>query len=194
MASVLTRLEYFHIAGCPKVTHAGISSVLSGNSAGIIDLALEGVSPSFVCICFIFNYLHFYLQELIQDMKEFRKYCFRTHALERLQSITLTFPLHGVTTDWLQDVQELLWNSPLTKFHLYTTGGQAGAPLSLDELFIERFVRKHSSHLTRLAILRLPISVRSLSRVCTTTTLEQLFLSVRKADLVSEPWYCKMSF
>lgn len=48
MASSLCQLKKLHLAGCPKITHRGIIELLGPNTAGIKDLALEGVSPSFV--------------------------------------------------------------------------------------------------------------------------------------------------
>ncbi|KAI5119999.1 hypothetical protein M0805_004442 [Coniferiporia weirii] len=52
MAPALSSLEHIHIAGCPKVTHHGIIEILSANASGVRDLALEGVSPSFVGVSF----------------------------------------------------------------------------------------------------------------------------------------------
>ena len=47
-APTLANLKQLHIAGCPKATHKGIEELLSANEDGITELALEGVSSSFV--------------------------------------------------------------------------------------------------------------------------------------------------
>lgn len=48
LAPTLSQLEHLHLAGCPKVTHQGITDVLSENIHGIEELALEGLSTAFV--------------------------------------------------------------------------------------------------------------------------------------------------
>ena len=48
LAPFLPRLEHLHLAGCPRVTHAGIASLLAQNPEGIVGLGLEGLSPTFV--------------------------------------------------------------------------------------------------------------------------------------------------
>lgn len=48
LAPFLPCLEHLHLAGCPRVTHAGITSLLAQNPEGIVELGLEGLSPTFV--------------------------------------------------------------------------------------------------------------------------------------------------
>lgn len=48
MAPSLGFLKHIHLGGCPKVTQNGIIDLLSENSVGIEEMALEGVSPTFV--------------------------------------------------------------------------------------------------------------------------------------------------
>ena len=43
----MTQLKHLHIAGCPKVTHKGILSILH-NTQRIESLGLEGLSSAFV--------------------------------------------------------------------------------------------------------------------------------------------------
>ncbi|KAJ3561883.1 hypothetical protein NP233_g9923 [Leucocoprinus birnbaumii] len=45
MAPYLRNLEFFHLTGCPKVTHRGIREVLLGSKRGIQNMGLESVSP-----------------------------------------------------------------------------------------------------------------------------------------------------
>jgi hypothetical protein len=48
LGQYMTQLKHLHIAGCPKVTHHGILSVLRHTSQRIESLGLEGLSSSFV--------------------------------------------------------------------------------------------------------------------------------------------------
>lgn len=48
IANNLLYLDELHLAGCPKVTHKGVSAVLEANNTRIRALALEGLSASFV--------------------------------------------------------------------------------------------------------------------------------------------------
>ena len=51
----LLNLEYLYLVGCPKVTHAGIWSILSKTQLGMKGLGLEGVSPTFVCVSWVYH-------------------------------------------------------------------------------------------------------------------------------------------
>lgn len=48
MAPFLKNLEFFHLTGCPKVTHKGVRAVLVESETGIVNLGLEGISPRLV--------------------------------------------------------------------------------------------------------------------------------------------------
>lgn len=123
--------------------------------------------------------------ETLQDMKEFRDFAHRTHTLQRLESISLTFPLRGMTQDWLLYVESLLWDAPLRRFSLYVSGGQTSAPLPLSPHFVQNIIDRHSDTLVRFAVLRLPLSLYSLDYIIRNSKVEQLFVSLRKVDLVS---------
>lgn len=118
-------------------------------------------------------------------MEEFRDFSFRSNALRHLESITLTFPLRGMTQNWLLYVEQLLYNSPLRRFHLYVSGAQASAPLPLSPHFVQSIIDRHGVTLKRFAALRLPLSIYSLDYIMRNSEIEQLFCSVRKVDLVS---------
>ncbi|KAJ7800694.1 hypothetical protein B0H14DRAFT_3092546 [Mycena olivaceomarginata] len=47
LAPNLVHLEQFSLTGCLRVTHHGISAILSHNAAGLRALALEGLAPKF---------------------------------------------------------------------------------------------------------------------------------------------------
>ncbi|KAJ7737033.1 hypothetical protein B0H14DRAFT_3898458 [Mycena olivaceomarginata] len=47
LAPNLVHLEQFSLTGCLRVTHRGISAILSHNAAGLRALALEGLAPKF---------------------------------------------------------------------------------------------------------------------------------------------------
>lgn len=106
-------------------------------------------------------------------------------ALRLLQSITLAFPVSSLEDSWLADVESLLFDSPLRRFHLYGSGDRRRAPTSLSATFVHGFVSRHANHLKRFAVLRLPISPQSLKYVVGTARgLEQLFISMWRCDLV----------
>jgi len=49
IAPHIPHLEHLHLAGCPKVTHDGVSALLrANNEGGVLSLGLEGLSSSFV--------------------------------------------------------------------------------------------------------------------------------------------------
>ena len=52
IAGNLQNLEELHLAGCPKVTHKGVSAILEANNTRIRALALEGLSASFVSLSY----------------------------------------------------------------------------------------------------------------------------------------------
>ena len=48
----LVNLKKLYLVGCPKVTHTGITHLISHNISGLIKLGLEGVHPKFVSVLF----------------------------------------------------------------------------------------------------------------------------------------------
>lgn len=48
IAPHLVNLEHFYLAGCSRVTHAGIWAVISENSNGLVGLGMEALYPHFV--------------------------------------------------------------------------------------------------------------------------------------------------
>ena len=115
-------------------------------------------------------------------MRGFGDFCNRSNTLRNLQSITLNFPLHGSNRSWLIDVQSLLRDVPLRSFNLYAIDGGHS---ELSESFVTSFIDRHRERLRRLAIMRLRLSVRSLDYICRNSNVEELFITLRRTELVS---------
>lgn len=121
----------------------------------------------------------------LKDMKEFSELCQTHNSLVRLNAITLTFPLNGMSPDWLSAVNSLLLNAPLTAFQLYATGERPASSPRLSAEFVERFTKHHGEHLTRFAVLRSVITLEVLEIICSNCiVLEQLFILMSRIDMV----------
>lgn len=108
--------------------------------------------------------------------------------LNRLYSVTFTVPQSGATSQWLSNVHAVLQNSPLRRFHLYASGSNipVNDQVSLDDRFVETLVTRHTGTLVRFAVLRIPVSIPSMDFLRRTAHgIEQLFISVKRSDLVS---------
>ena len=175
ISSSLSSLKNFRVAGCTKLTHIGLKSILSTNSVGIEDLALEGISTSFVSIIIKKegNDIKLFI---FKDWKEFGEFCSRTQALERLESITLGLPAKAFQDRHIENIEKFLRDSPLRQFHLYVSTRPYVPVLSHD--FIQRFMDSHADRLQRFAIFRLPINHLTLDLLVRRgIKLEQLFIT-----------------
>ncbi|KAF9484062.1 hypothetical protein BDN70DRAFT_872961 [Pholiota conissans] len=156
VAPLLPNLEDFHLTGCPKVTHHGVWSVVSATSNGLLGLGLEGVSPKF-------------------DMALFASRCTSTGALKRLCSITLTVHQQLSINEWAGDVLDLVADSPLERFQIYSTGASFEA--SATEELWKQLVVTHSGRLARISVHRMLISLDAIANICSRcVNLEELFI------------------
>ncbi|KIM41347.1 hypothetical protein M413DRAFT_146971 [Hebeloma cylindrosporum] len=159
----LANLDILHLAGCPKVTHRGVCAVISSNLNGLIGLGLEGVSPRF-------------------DMAEFARQCNSSGVLKRLRSITLTVYQQLVMKEWITGVLDLLGDSPLELFQIYSTGAFFESPMT--DNFWRQLVLTHGKRLTRFSVHRMLISLEAIKTICLQCTrLEQLFVVVEPSSL-----------
>ncbi|KAL1760814.1 hypothetical protein FB107DRAFT_245498 [Schizophyllum commune] len=133
----LANLEHFSLVGCPKVTHEGIWSVISGNRRGVRSLGLEGLAPRF-------------------SLNALTALCSRTRALARLTSITLTIGPHTPIRTFAEDALALLTPCPLERVHIYSTGKVIGlndSRFSIEEGDEEATMDALSNRLSTLSVL-----------------------------------------
>ena len=122
-------------------------------------------------------------------MKEFSNLCRVHNSLVHLNVVTLTFPLHGISSDWLLAVDSLLSDAPITVFQLYAIGDKPSTSPHMDRKFAESFTQKHRSHLKRFAVLRSVVTPEVLDVICSNCiALEDLFISINRVDLVSRSY------
>ncbi|KAF8635641.1 hypothetical protein AX15_000276 [Amanita polypyramis BW_CC] len=166
LSPMLDQLEELHLAGCPKVTHQGVLSVLSSNTRGIVGLRLEGISPRF-------------------DMTDFSRRCTAMGAMRHLRSITLTPHQQSQPLEpWLEDVLLLLAPAPLEVFQMYPPDAFIASPVT--NKFWQALVTMHGGRLTRFAVHRMVIGWDTVRDVCERCgQLEQLFIVITPATLRS---------
>lgn len=122
-------------------------------------------------------------------MSYFRDHCVSKGALRTLENITLSMPVEKFNGAWFSQVEEMLSLSHIRMFHVYATGSRGpGSPVvTLDEHFVKSFVVRHQKSLTRLAVLRFPLTSKGLRFVVEHgTELEELFVTMKRNDFVSE--------
>lgn len=159
----LPKLEHLHLIGCPKVTQNGVMAVIDANITGIISLGLEGLSPQF-------------------DVSALSERCFARGGLTQLKSFT--FALHPGSTDhtWAEGALDLLAQSPLEIFQLYSVGGGADA-LEANRL-CRQLVEAHGHRMTRFSFSRLLLELSSIRSMCEgCPNLTQLFVFISSRDL-----------
>ncbi|KAH0578581.1 hypothetical protein J132_02009 [Termitomyces sp. J132] len=165
LAPNLYNLKNLYLTGCVKVTHKGVWAVLSHNTAGLVGLGLEGVSPQF-------------------DMGEFSRLCLKAGALKWLLAITLTVHPQCPLDTWTSDVLSLLSASPLQKFQIYSPGAFYESPWT--ELFWSQLVTTHGHRLYQFSVHRMLISLTAIEEICRRcTVLQQLFIVVEPDSLPS---------
>jgi len=117
-------------------------------------------------------------------MTEFARQCNLSGVLKRLRSITLTVHQQLPMKEWITGVIELLSNSPLELFQIYSTGAFLESPMT-DDLW-SRLILTHGKRLIRFSVHRMLISLEAIKTICTQcTNLEQLFIVVEPSSLVS---------
>lgn len=162
----LHSLRSLSLAGCTKVTHQGVKRVLSTSDQGLQELSLEALSPLF-------------------DLNDLGRYCVSKGALRSLESVTLSIPHDKVNSAWFSQVEAMLSSARIQKFHVYATGSRRrGSPVvALDETFVKSFVIRHQNSLTRLAVLRFPLTSNGLRFIVEHgTELEELFVTMKRTD------------
>ncbi|KZO94616.1 hypothetical protein CALVIDRAFT_538738 [Calocera viscosa TUFC12733] len=183
LAPYLTRLETFHLLGCPKADHVGVAAVLKVCSSTIRHLSLENVS------------LNFDLAELAMGIE-----------LPRLESLTLTLPTPPTPHEpFLKGLLQLTAASPLaaltlslpatvappsTSLVLYnpSVAQQNTAPQPREyPHFTTEFARKlaqqHASTFRKLAITRLPTPLEAVETICAyCRKIETLIIPVHQFD------------
>ncbi|KAF9460431.1 hypothetical protein BDZ94DRAFT_1169804 [Collybia nuda] len=163
LAPSLVNLRDLFLTGCPKVTHRGVWAILSTNSAGIVNLGLEGLSTNF-------------------DMGFLADNCNKSSALALLRSITLTVHQQLSLETWMSDVLKLLSSAPLEKFQIYSSGAFFESP-STDHFWFQ-LVRSHGQRLVRFSVHRMLISLDAINAICVgCIVLEQLFVVVEPSSL-----------
>ncbi|KAF4603330.1 hypothetical protein EYR38_003743 [Pleurotus pulmonarius] len=169
IASSCTTLERLRLAGCSKVSHDGVSSFLSSNRVPMVELALEGLSPSF-------KWAGLSLK------------C--SNHLTHMRSITLSIGGEAESdfAEWVESVATMLLDAPLEQLQIYSTGPRSGDPTH-NELW-SRLITPHVARLTRFSVHRmllLPNTIEDICRKC--SRLEQLFIAVPYAtfDLLGPP-------
>ncbi|KAJ7349672.1 hypothetical protein DFH08DRAFT_996922 [Mycena albidolilacea] len=160
LAPNLVHLEQFSLTGCLRVTHHGISAILSHNAAGLRALALEGLAPKF-------------------EIASLAAHCASTPSvLARLHSFTLS--VH--TPAWLMHGLTLLAHAPLLEIiQLYAADPLFLHPTAAAETdgFWRALVDAHGPRLTRVSVHRMAISLRAVEDVCVRCpALRQLFVVV----------------
>ncbi|KAH9924988.1 uncharacterized protein BXZ73DRAFT_91166 [Epithele typhae] len=163
IAPYVTNLEYIYFVGCPKLTHDGLWTLLSGNYKGVVGLGMEGLSTAF-------------------DMHAFSELCTHHNTLSRLRSITLTVDEHTALDEWQKSVLALLSHAPLQQFHISTVGGHVNH--RLDDAFCAAVVSAHGSRITRFSVHRMRMTIDAIMDICRRcVVLEQLFIVVEQDDL-----------
>ncbi|GLB39724.1 hypothetical protein LshimejAT787_0702340 [Lyophyllum shimeji] len=165
LAPHLVNLRHLYLTGCSKVTHDGVWSILSGNTVGLLELGLEGLSTHF-------------------NMEKFAWRCLKAGTLSKLTSITLTVHPQLPLDVWMNDVLTLLSAAPLRNFHIYSTGAFYESPST--EPFWSQLVATHGPRLLRFSVHRMLISLKSIEDICRRcTNLQQLFIVVEPESLQS---------
>lgn len=122
-------------------------------------------------------------------MAEFSQLCGRSHALQQLQSITLTINASDtkLIPKWLEKVDVLLSPAPIEVFQMYSTFAyfDAGSNEAM-ERFCSNIVNTHGHRLRRFSVHRMRISMSAVNDICRRcTNLEQLFVVVHSKELVA---------
>ncbi|EKM78334.1 hypothetical protein AGABI1DRAFT_75876 [Agaricus bisporus var. burnettii JB137-S8] len=185
MAPSLQNLEFFHLTGCPKVTHKGIRAVLSENENGIKSLGLEGVSPRLV---------HLNPQPTFHN----------------LRSLTLSLPPlnpspppppnghhHNYTTiqrwiarselsNYTSTLSSLLTstNAPnLEQFQIYSPY-MFLEPCDATSTLFRALVKDHGDRLKRISVHRMLIDMDVITEICSRCfKLEELFMVIEPGYL-----------
>ncbi|KAJ7349851.1 hypothetical protein DFH08DRAFT_958799 [Mycena albidolilacea] len=170
LAPNVVHLDQFSLTGCLRVTHRGISAILSHNAAGLRALALEGLAPEFVHIALL------------------AAHCASTPTvLARLHSFTLSV----YTPAWLTHGLTLLAHAPpLEIIQPYAADPLFLHPTAAVETddFWRALVDAHGPHLTRVSVHRMAISLRAAEDVCVRCpALRQLFVVVDPMAMPSQP-------
>ncbi|KAA1474576.1 hypothetical protein DENSPDRAFT_841180 [Dentipellis sp. KUC8613] len=151
-------IEHFYLVGCIRVTHRGVWAAIHNNLQGMLGLGVEGFSPSF-------------------DIVLFSQMCRKGGGLTSLKSITLTTHPDLVMNTWTEGLMDLLSESPLEMFHIYSTENNKNH--TIDPHLCSRLIASHGHRLRRFSVHRLRITLDTLSSVCAgCPELQQLFVHV----------------
>ena len=123
-----------------------------------------------------------------QDLNDLKDYCVSKAVLRALDSVTLSVPIEKIDDKWFSQVDSLLSLSSIRAFHLYATGSRSSTSpiVTLDEAFLKSFITHHRRSLSRMAVLRFPLTLSGLQTIVNYgTELEELFITLKRTDFVS---------
>jgi hypothetical protein len=122
-------------------------------------------------------------------MASFASHCISSGALIRLHSITLTVHQQLSIDEWTRDVLDLVRDSPLQRFQIYSIGASFEA--SATEALWKELILTHSERLIRISIHRMLISLDAIASICSKCiNLEELFVVIESNSFVSYPQIC----
>lgn len=102
-----------------------------------------------------------------------------------MKSFTFTFEPSLLNDAWIDSIVALLSASPLDLFQAYATDRETALDAPTVDVLINRIVRSHGHRLTRLAVHRARLRLRTIDGICTACpNLRQLFMLIDCADLV----------
>ncbi|KAF5350601.1 hypothetical protein D9756_008654 [Leucocoprinus leucothites] len=195
IAPYLKNLEFFHLTGCPKVTHRGVRAVLSESERGIQNMALESVSPRLDLT-----------QLLPMSISHPR-------TLHNLHSLTLSIPpLHSIPVPTMSSLASspsstmslahlphtpptlqsytttllriLTHHTPnLERFQMYSPHMFFEPCVATSELFLG-LVKRHGERLKRISVHRMLIGLDVIKNICTSCpVMEEFFVVVEPGGL-----------